>query len=365
MKIKYQLIAFVLLIITSTMTSQAQNSDGERLFLIIGQSNAAGRDTNFDPSGLDLPSPDVFLFDDDGAFVEANQPLNQFSTIRKDIDLQGVNLGLEFGKEINNLVGGQINLVVNARGGTKVAQWRRENDAGYFNEALARVEAAQEECGCALEGIVWHQGEGNVSSSTGTVTSSYLASLANIVMEFREDLGNDEIPFIVGQLAQQVRFEEFNETIQMVIDPASEQFGEIDNVDWASSEGLTTIDPYPNTDPDADVTHFNAESVREYGRRYAAVMADFLSPLLSVNGVTENSLVSIYPNPATDVINIETAGQLNDFSSSLYNLDGKLVRTAVNTNRISVSDVASGIYLLEITDQQSGQTSVQKVVITK
>ena len=75
MKIKYQLVAFVLLIITSTMTSQAQNSDGQRLFLIIGQSNASGRDDNFDPNGLDLPSPDVLLFDDNETFVEATQPL--------------------------------------------------------------------------------------------------------------------------------------------------------------------------------------------------------------------------------------------------------------------------------------------------
>ena len=363
MKIKYQLVAFVLLIITSTMTSKAQNSDGQRLFLIIGQSNASGRDDNFDPNGLDLPSPDVLLFDDNETFVEATQPLNQFSTVRNN-QTQGVNLGLEFGKEINNLVGGQINLVVNARGGTRVAQWRRDNDAGYFNEALARVQAAQEECDCTLEGILWHQGEGNVDSDDGTFTNSYFSSLGNIVMEFREELGNDDIPFIVGQLApDQFRFEAFNEALTMVSDPASEF--EVEDVDWVSSEGLSTIDPLTSTDPDADLTHFNAESVREFGRRYAAVMADFLSPILSVEGVTENAIVNIYPNPAINVINIEAAGQLNDFSSSLYNLDGKLVRNAVNANRISVSDVASGIYLLEITDQQSGQSSVQKVVITK
>ena len=363
MKIKYQLIAFVLLIISSTMTIQAQNSDEQRLFLVIGQSNAAGRDTDFDPSGLDLPSPDVLLFNDNGAFVEATQPLNQFSTVRKEIEVQGVNLGLEFGKEINNLVGGQINLVVNARGGTRVAQWRRDNDAGYFNEALTRVQEAQEECDCTLEGIIWHQGEGNVQSDEGTFTNSYFTSLANIVMEFREDLGNDDIPFIVGQLAPgQFRFEAFNEAIQMVSDPESEF--EVDNVDWVSSEGLNTIDPLDSTDPDADLTHFNAESVREFGRRYATVMADFLSPILSVSEVTESSLVNIYPNPATDIINIDPTGQLNDFSSSLYNLDGKLIRTAVNANLISVSDVVSGIYLLEITDQQSDQTTVEKVVIS-
>ena len=119
---KYQIIAIILLAILLPITSQGQittstkidnklggnqskatNNTKTRLYLIIGQSNAAGRDTNFDPNNLDLPSPNINILDDNGDFIEAELPLNQFSTIGKKLDLQGVNLGLEFAKEIHNI----------------------------------------------------------------------------------------------------------------------------------------------------------------------------------------------------------------------------------------------------------------------
>ena len=259
----------------STLDSEVQppvEPLDKSLFLIIGQSNAAGRDTNFDPDLLDSPSPNVKVLNDQGRFVEANQPLNQYSTVGKSFDLQGVNLGLEFGKEIHNLSGHEINLVVNARGGTKVAEWRRGHTSEFFNEAISRVREAEAACDCTLDGILWHQGEGNVNSTSGTFTSSYFNSLRNIIEEFREELDTD-VPFIVGQLADQFRNESFNIALQTVADP---DFG-VPDVDWVSSTGLTTIS-------DVDTTHFNAESTRELGIRYANIIKNYLNFDLDQDG---------------------------------------------------------------------------------
>ena len=63
------------------------------LYLIIGQSNSAGRDTNFDHEGADAPSSEVLLFTDGNTFVTATQPLNEFSGVRKTLE-QGVHLCL-------------------------------------------------------------------------------------------------------------------------------------------------------------------------------------------------------------------------------------------------------------------------------
>ena len=255
----------------STLDNIDQASD-KGLFLIIGQSNAAGRDTNFDQNALDSSTPDVKILDDQGQFIVANQPLNQYSTVGKDFDLQGVNLGLEFGKEIHEISGREVNLVVNARGGTKVAEWRQDNAAGYFTEAINRVKEAEASCNCTLDGILWHQGEGNVNSADGTFTSSYFNSLRNIIQEFRDELGND-VPFIVGQLADQFRNDAFNLSIQ---DVNENDFGML-NVDWVSSLNLTTIS-------EVDTTHFNAASTRELGRRYANRIRAYLDYDLDQDG---------------------------------------------------------------------------------
>ena len=77
-----------------------------------------------------------------------------------------------------------------------------------------------------------------------------------------------------------------------------------------------------------------------------------------------NSTVNLYPNPTVDLINIEVTRQLA-YQANLYNLEGKLVYTANNTNLINVDGLSAGIYLLEIKDLQKNQKIVERIVIEK
>ena len=52
----------------------------------------------------------------------------------------------------------------------------------------------------------------------------------------------------------------------------------------------------------------------------------------------------VYPNPTTDVINIETKGKLS--SSILYNITGQKVLTS-DQNQINVSSLPKGTYILK------------------
>ena len=248
--------AAILLSISLVTLNQAYAQD---LYLIIGQSNAAGRDTNIEPSGADSLTSSVKYFTDDFRLLKARQPLNRYSSIRKGLSLQGVNLGLEFGKEMKAATGEDTYLVVNARGGTKVAQWRRGNSSGYFADAVARVATAESMSGARLKGILWHQGEGNVRSN-GTFTNSYFNSLRAMIEEFRSELG--DVPFIVGQLVRNDKNEAFNDALKEVDD---NDFG-VPNVDWVTSRNLTTFDG----------THFDASSTRLLGRRYADIMLQYV-----------------------------------------------------------------------------------------
>lgn len=74
--------------------------------------------------------------------------------------------------------------------------------------------------------------------------------------------------------------------------------------------------------------------------------------------------VNIYPNPATDFINIDVKGQLN-YQVNLYDLEGRLIITATNSSQISTESFSEGTYLLEIKDINSVHKRVEKVVIIK
>ena len=71
----------------------------------------------------------------------------------------------------------------------------------------------------------------------------------------------------------------------------------------------------------------------------------------------------IYPNPATDVLNIEipTSVDASAVSVSVYDMRGAEVKNArFEGNLLNVSQLAKGVYLLRITDGQ--QVSHQRFV---
>ena len=255
---RFAAVFVVVLLVAQACTSEA---NGQDLYLIIGQSNAAGRDTeNISPDSLDSVTPQVTYFTDDARLIKARQPLNQYSSIRKRLNLQGVNLGLEFGKAMNKANGRKVSLVVNARGGTRIGEWGRGNATRYFDEAVDRVRNVESLTGARLKGILWHQGEGNVNSTDGTFTESYFNSLRTMIRDFRSELGN--VPFLVGQIAHKQANLAFNTAIKTVDDSS---FGE-SNVDWVTARGLETFDG----------THFTAAATRELGLRYAKIMLQYV-----------------------------------------------------------------------------------------
>ncbi len=64
--------------------------------------------------------------------------------------------------------------------------------------------------------------------------------------------------------------------------------------------------------------------------------------------------VKIYPNPTSSILNIETAKQLK--SITIYTVLGKVI-TKTTTSSIDVSNLKSGMYLLEIEDEEGNLTS--------
>ncbi|MEP0514359.1 T9SS type A sorting domain-containing protein, partial [Dokdonia sp.] len=78
-----------------------------------------------------------------------------------------------------------------------------------------------------------------------------------------------------------------------------------------------------------------------------------------------NVELSVYPNPTTDFINISLTGVNNGYSVNVYSVTGQIVKSERYTsqeNRLQVSDLSNGMYLLEVVDTDSNTRSVKRFI---
>lgn len=85
------------------------------------------------------------------------------------------------------------------------------------------------------------------------------------------------------------------------------------------------------------------------------------STLGTSNPVIVKDDISIYPNPAQDVINIKLGKNATKFKVTIYSTAGQLVLTSENKSSIDISGLTKGVYLLKI-DQPNTPTIIKKVI---
>ena len=88
--------------------------------------------------------------------------------------------------------------------------------------------------------------------------------------------------------------------------------------------------------------------------------ATYMIDVTRTVGVEEyTSEMAIYPNPATDMINISTDNQIQRVE--IFNMQGQLVKVETGeVTRVSVKDLANGLYTLKLTTDNG--TSMHKIV---
>lgn len=222
------------------------------LFLLVGQSNMAGRGV-VAPADK-IPRPRVLMLDKSGAWVPAVDPLHF------DKPAAGVGLGRSFAEAIAAATPGvTIGLIPCAVGGSPIDAWSpgfyyQPTQSHPWDDALRRAQLALP--AGTLKGILWHQGE---SDSNRELAPAYAAKLHALIARFRAELRAPNVPFIVGQLG---RFAgaPWNE-FKTEVDRAHRELpAKVPHTAFVSAEGLTDK---------GDNTHFDSESCREFGRRYA------------------------------------------------------------------------------------------------
>lgn len=221
------------------------------LVLLIGQSNMAGRGA-ITPEDQQ-PIPGVFMLNRDRRWVPAIDPLHW------DKPQAGVGLGRTFARALTEAhPGAQIGLIPAAVGGTSLSQWAP--GGALYNEALSRLREAQKSG--KLVAILWHQGEAEAIDAKAA--SQYAQVWVPMMKQLRTDIGDPNIPIIAGEIGRFLYHRskgrsKYSQTVNDQIDSLSQK---LDHVGVVTSENLVHR---------GDEVHFNAESQRTFGERYAMV----------------------------------------------------------------------------------------------
>ena len=77
--------------------------------------------------------------------------------------------------------------------------------------------------------------------------------------------------------------------------------------------------------------------------------------------VADADAVRIYPIPANDVFNVEAPAAINKLE--LFNIRGEKVAEALSANKLNVSELPQGVYILKVNTVE-GKTS-HKVTICR
>ncbi len=222
------------------------------LFLCIGQSNMAGRGPMDEAQGDMKPLDNVYLFTPEGNWVPANNPLNRYSSVRKELGMQQISPAYGFAKKLSAKTKRPIGLVVNAKGGTRIESWLKGSNDRFFDEAVRRAKEARR--WGTFKGILWHQGEGNSGQP-----AAYPAPLKKMVGDLRTELGDTRLFFVAGEIAHWSKNdagEPFNKMIRGIA-------SFLDHSAWVSAADLTPLRG------DVADPHFDRPSQLILGERYA------------------------------------------------------------------------------------------------
>jgi hypothetical protein len=157
-----------------------------KLFLLIGQSNMAGRGKIEEQDKVE--NPNILMLTKDLKWVVAKDP------VHFDKAAAGVGLCSEFARDIHKAdPKSTIGLIPCAVGGSSLDQWQPGNP--LYTTAVARAKEAMKQGN--LTGILWHQGE---SDAKADLIATYPARFQTMITQLRTDLGAENVPLLIGEV---------------------------------------------------------------------------------------------------------------------------------------------------------------------
>ncbi len=225
--------------------------------------------------------------------------------------------------------------------------------------------------------LIGNNGNGNFEADLWLVTEAIdISSLSNLILSF----------------ASRNRFNEGTEkpTVQLLATTNYDDGTDPSTVNW--TDITSTIGDVTNTFYNdgnwalsyVDLSSFIAESGSDkFAVAFKAVyknegtfsatanrngnwnLSDFKfaeNSTLSTDDISLDSDVTVYPNPATSILNISNNSSADIKSASIVNLLGKTILKTNNTKTIDVSSVSKGMYILRL-ETSSNKTINKKIVL--
>lgn len=221
-----------------------------KAFLLIGQSNMAGRGTFGEVP--EIENSKCFMLRN-GRWQPMGEPINPD---RAGSIHEGVGLSASFADEYAKYFDEEIGLIPCADGGTSIKEWQ-PGELLYDNAVYqAKLALRSSE----IIGVLWHQGEND--SYTQEDAELYHNRFMNLFSTLFKDLKLPQsTPILIGEIGEFVAehdngnckyFKQINSTLKKLSK-------ELCCSCFVSSKGLTCKE---------DKVHFDSKSYREFGIRY-------------------------------------------------------------------------------------------------
>lgn len=208
--------------------------------------------------GIDtIVHPRVYMLNQDTNWVLAKNPIHFDKP-----NYVGTGLGLSFGQRMaeqdTNVT---IGLIPCAKGGSSIDTWFtgsfHEGTNSYpYDEAISRIKKGMNRG--VIKGVLWHQGESNCNTKDIQVYKEKFLAFKD---SLERDLGLQNVPIVIGEIG---KFYYEKETLAKDLnDKLNEISLENNCIGLAKSDSLNHK---------GDKIHFNSESYRKLGLRYADEM---------------------------------------------------------------------------------------------
>lgn len=218
--------------------------------LMIGQSNMAGRGflNEAEPIAKDV----TLRVLRNGRWQRLYRPINP------DRVTSGYSLGESFAEEYARDHGVEVGVIPCADGGTKLEQWVK-GELLYENALFNAKQAMRTS---HLVAIIWHQGESDCPEPN---CDTYCERITEMMTSLRKDLGDEELPLVVGGLGDFLAIRADSENKPHLhnytrVNSELERFAaSFPKTAFASAEGLSA---------NPDNLHFSTAALKEFGQRY-------------------------------------------------------------------------------------------------
>ena len=165
-------------------------ADGIHSFLLVGQSNMAGRGDLTAENAI--TAPDCFMLRM-GRWQPMSEPINVDRAVAEGAcPRSGANLAASFAAQLQRESGCKVGLIPCADGGTRISQW--QPGEVLFDHAVFQARLAMRSS--TLAAILWHQGESDCLALDQL--DVYPEQFLRTMRAFREELG--DLPIVVGEL---------------------------------------------------------------------------------------------------------------------------------------------------------------------